>query len=76
MVSLCHCKHQVGFLGLVSSLARPGGNMTGVSVDPRLEIWGKRFRLLPSFAETAGLMAYGTDLAEVFRQCADQLTKS
>jgi putative tryptophan/tyrosine transport system substrate-binding protein len=32
-------------LGLVSSLARPGGNLTGVSVDPGLEIWGKRFQL-------------------------------
>ena len=29
--------------GLVTSLARPGGKLTGVSVDPGLEIWGKRF---------------------------------
>ena len=27
-------------LGLVSSMARPGGNITGVSVDSGLEIWG------------------------------------
>jgi len=32
--------------GLVPSLARPGGNITGVSVDAGLEIWGKRFQLL------------------------------
>jgi putative tryptophan/tyrosine transport system substrate-binding protein len=32
--------------GLVSSLARPGGNITGVSVDAGLEIWGKRLGLL------------------------------
>jgi ABC-type uncharacterized transport system substrate-binding protein len=31
--------------GLVSSLARPGGNLTGVSIDGGLEIWGRRFQL-------------------------------
>lgn len=33
-------------LGVVASLARPGGNVTGVSVDAGMEIWGKRFDLL------------------------------
>jgi len=33
-------------LGIVSSLARPGGNITGVSVDAGIEIWGKRLDLL------------------------------
>jgi putative ABC transport system substrate-binding protein len=32
--------------GIVPSLARPGGNITGVSVDAGLEIWGKRLELL------------------------------
>jgi putative ABC transport system substrate-binding protein len=32
--------------GLVSSLARPGGNVTGLAVDPGGEILGKRFELL------------------------------
>jgi putative ABC transport system substrate-binding protein len=32
--------------GLVPSLAHPGGNITGVSVDAGLEIWGKRLGLL------------------------------
>jgi putative ABC transport system substrate-binding protein len=32
-------------LGLVQSLSRPGGNITGVSVDAGLEIWGKRLEL-------------------------------
>jgi putative ABC transport system substrate-binding protein len=32
--------------GLVDSLARPGGNITGFSEDAGLEIWGKRFGLL------------------------------
>jgi putative ABC transport system substrate-binding protein len=32
--------------GIVSNLAHPGGNITGVSVDAGLEIWGKRLELL------------------------------
>jgi putative ABC transport system substrate-binding protein len=32
--------------GIVESLARPGGNITGVSTDAGLEIWGKRLDLL------------------------------
>jgi putative ABC transport system substrate-binding protein len=32
--------------GIVSSIARPGGNITGVSVDAGLEIWAKRLELL------------------------------
>jgi putative tryptophan/tyrosine transport system substrate-binding protein len=33
-------------IGFVSSLARPGGNITGVVSDPGFEIWGKRLELL------------------------------
>jgi putative tryptophan/tyrosine transport system substrate-binding protein len=32
--------------GLVASLARPGGNVTGVTFDVSEEIWGKRLELL------------------------------
>jgi putative ABC transport system substrate-binding protein len=32
--------------GIVPSLSRPGGNITGVSVDAGIEIWGKRLELL------------------------------
>ncbi len=32
--------------GIVTSLARPGGNVTGVSVDAGFEIWGKRLEVL------------------------------
>ena len=32
--------------GIVESLARPGGNITGVSTDAGQEIWGKRLDLL------------------------------
>ena len=32
--------------GLSTSLARPDGNLTGVSIDAGLEIWGKRLAIL------------------------------
>jgi putative ABC transport system substrate-binding protein len=32
--------------GIVSDLARPGGNITGVSVDAGVGVWGKRLELL------------------------------
>src|SRR5260221_1430900 len=32
--------------GLVSSLGRPGGNLTGITLDAGIEIWGKRLQIL------------------------------
>lgn len=32
--------------GIVSNIARPGGNITGVSADAGVEIFGKRLELL------------------------------
>src|SRR5260370_29349782 len=32
--------------GLVTSLARPGGNLTGITLDAGTEIWGKRLQML------------------------------
>ena len=32
--------------GLVTSMARPGGNLTGVTLDAGVEIWGKRLEIL------------------------------
>src|SRR3954469_6879162 len=45
--------------GLIASLARPGGNLTGITLDPGIELWGKRLELLkeavPSITSTAFL---------------------
>ena len=30
--------------GLVTSLARPGGNITGITLDAGIEIWEKRLQ--------------------------------
>ena len=32
--------------GLVTSLSRPGGNLTGITLDAGVEIWGKRLEVL------------------------------
>jgi putative tryptophan/tyrosine transport system substrate-binding protein len=33
-------------VGLVTSLARPGGNLTGITLDAGIEIWEKRLQML------------------------------
>lgn len=33
-------------MGLVPNIARPGGNITGISVDAGIQLWGKRLGLL------------------------------
>jgi putative ABC transport system substrate-binding protein len=32
--------------GLISNLAKPGGNLTGITLDAGIEVWGKRLELL------------------------------
>src|ERR1043166_7497107 len=45
--------------GLVTSLSRPGGNLTGITLDAGVEVWGKRLEILkkaiPSTAKAAFL---------------------
>jgi len=45
-------------LRLVSSLARPGGNVTGITVDAGAELSGKRLALLKETAPDATRLAY------------------
>ena len=44
--------------GLVASLARPGGNVTGLTVDAGGEILGKRFELLKEIFRTSRVWAF------------------
>ena len=44
--------------GVVSNLAWPGGNVTGVSVDAGLEIWAKRLQILQEVVPTAEKVGY------------------
>jgi ABC-type uncharacterized transport system substrate-binding protein len=44
--------------GLVASLAHPGGNITGVSVDAGVEIYGKRLQILKEAFPTIDTIAY------------------
>ena len=44
--------------GFIASLARPGGNITGVAVDAGLaELWGKRLQLLKELVPTISKVA-------------------
>lgn len=43
--------------GLVTSLARPGGNLTGVTMDAGSEIWGKQLQILTEAVPTASRIA-------------------
>jgi putative ABC transport system substrate-binding protein len=76
----------VGFMAdptgfeLVSSLSRPGGNVTGVTADVGLDVWSKRLELLkeavPSISRVGILIS--SDLAkghatEVTRETASKL---
>jgi putative tryptophan/tyrosine transport system substrate-binding protein len=43
--------------GIAASIARPGGNITGVTVDAGLELWAKRIQLLREFVPTISKLA-------------------
>jgi ABC-type uncharacterized transport system substrate-binding protein len=66
--------------GLITSLARPGGNLTGITLDAGIEIWGKRLEMLkeaiPSTVKAAFLgMRDGWDdsFGQVLRDAGDRL---
>jgi putative ABC transport system substrate-binding protein len=45
-------------MGFAASLSRPGGNITGISIDPGLDIVGKRVELMRELFPGASRMAY------------------
>jgi putative tryptophan/tyrosine transport system substrate-binding protein len=65
--------------GVAPSLARPGGNMTGVRVEEP-EIWGKRLQILKEAIPSASKIAYldiRTDWESAFgRQVREELRKA
>jgi hypothetical protein len=44
--------------GLVTSLARPGGNLTGITLDAGIEIWGKRLQMLKEAISSTAKAAF------------------
>jgi putative ABC transport system substrate-binding protein len=62
--------------GLVTSMARPGGNITGVSVDAGLEIWEKRIQLfrevVPTISKLAILNAQKNTQAPVMQETVEK----
>jgi putative tryptophan/tyrosine transport system substrate-binding protein len=64
--------------GLAASLARPGGNITGITVDAGSEIWGKRLQIIKETVPSASKVVYlgmrvewearTTELSEAGRQ--------
>jgi putative ABC transport system substrate-binding protein len=44
--------------GLVTTLSRPGGNLTGITLDAGIEIWGKRLEILKEAIPWAARAAF------------------
>ena len=44
--------------GLVTNFARPGGNLTGITLDAGIEIWGKRLQILKEAVPSATKIAF------------------
>jgi putative ABC transport system substrate-binding protein len=44
--------------GLITSLSRPGGNLTGITLDAGIEIWGKRLQLLKEAVPATSRVAF------------------
>jgi putative ABC transport system substrate-binding protein len=66
--------------GIVTNIARPGGNITGVAVEAGTDIWGKRVQILREVVPTASKMGFlgsrqvwSQPEVDVSRQAAQQL---
>jgi putative ABC transport system substrate-binding protein len=75
-----------GFVGdpislrFADSLARPGGNITGVSIDAGVELYGKQLQILKEVVPSAGRVGYlatdrvwNTPIAQAARDASQQL---
>ena len=67
--------------GFATSLARPGGNITGVTVNAGDEIWGKRLQILKEAVPSVSRVLYLTTRTSVgdeqqFREASRQLRTS
>ena len=66
--------------GLVSDIARPGGNLTGTAINAGLEIWGKRIGLLketlPELSNLCVLAQTRTDWEGSFNSEVRQAAKA
>src|SRR5262249_9525352 len=65
--------------GLVASMARPGGNITGVSVDAGIELWTKYLEMVREIVPTATKVGFlvsrgqwDTPLSRKLREVAGQ----
>lgn len=62
--------------GIAASIARPGGSITGVTVDPGLELWAKRVELLrevaPKISKLGILATRANPEAAAMRDAADK----
>jgi putative ABC transport system substrate-binding protein len=71
-------------VGIVDNVARPGGNITGISVEAGLDIWGKRLQLLREVVPAASKVGYlaSTNIwnlanyTNALREAAQQLNMS
>jgi putative ABC transport system substrate-binding protein len=66
--------------GVVTNIARPGGNITGVSVDAGPEIWAKRLQILREAVPTAAKVGFlgsrrvwSLPTADALREATQQL---
>jgi putative ABC transport system substrate-binding protein len=44
--------------GLITNLAKPGGNLTGITLDAGIEIWGKRLEILKEAVPATAKVAF------------------
>ena len=70
-------------LGFADSLARPGGNITGVSIDAGVEVYGKQLQILKEVIPSASRVGYlatervwNTPIAQAARDASQQLGMS